>query len=91
MKLLIKISCCLVVVFTFTSIGTSDSSVFANQKQIMELNTSFAKTFQEGFHDGYKKTYPWGKVPIPPVPPAGKNNYKDGFRMGYRRGFLDKP
>ena len=91
MKLLIKISCCLVVVFTFTSIGTSDSSVFANQKQIMELNTSFAKTFQQGYRDGYKKAHPYGVCPFPPFPPFGKNNYEEGYGMGYMQGKLDKP
>ena len=76
MKLLINISCCLIVVFTFTSIGASDSSVLGNQKQIMELNTSFAKTFNQGWRDGYKKAYPMGFVPFAPFPPFGKTTMK---------------
>ena len=32
---------------------------------------------------------PMGLVPLPPLPPLGKNTYEDGFGMGYMRGLQD--
>ena len=63
------------------SVGTSDSDG-------MPVGIG---TFSDGYRAGYKKAYPMGLCPIPPIPPIGRNTYEDGYGMGYAQGLLDKP
>jgi hypothetical protein len=58
---------------------------------IVPTQTEAAKaSFSDGYKAGYKKAYPLGLCPIPPIPPIGKNTYEDGYGMGYAQGVLDK-
>jgi len=46
--------------------------------------------FARGYREGFKVAYPVGLIPVPPVPPSGKNTYQHGFGMGYAQGLMDK-
>ena len=77
---------------SFTLLSTTTHGQLTTQvTTVSAAENSVTNTFQQGFRDGYKKAYPFSIAPIPPIPPIGKNNYADGFGLGYARGLLDKP
>ena len=55
--------------------------------------------FNEGYKAGYKEGYCFEKTvgciskipPIAPIPPVGKNTYKDGYNIGFTKGKADAP
>ena len=67
------------------------------------LSISFLGYSQNEFSDGYKAGYKEGNCfdktvgcisripPIAPIPPVGKNTYKDGYNIGFTKGKSDAP
>ena len=49
---------------------------------------TMSKSFSNGYRYGFKKAYPLGMCPIPPIE---KNTYGDGYGMGYSAGMSAKP
>lgn len=72
---------------TFPPEANAKSSPSA--KQLTEISP-LSGDFSSGYRAGYKKAYPFGLCPLPPLPPLGRNSYEDGFGMGYAQGMLDK-
>jgi hypothetical protein len=71
--------------------SSSNADVLDQVQASSETATRLSRTFADGFRAGYKKAYPLGICPIPPIPPIGRNTYGDGYGIGYSRGLIDKP
>lgn len=65
---------------------------------IIFLSTSFTNkpTFCDGWKDGYEEGYCDEKnpcvsavAPACPVPGAGEDTYKGGFKRGFKKGYSD--
>ena len=79
------------IVCIFCVLGTNSLVSVAMAQTAPTTIQTASKSFYDGYRDGFKKAYPFGMCPIPPIPPIGKNTYGDGYGMGYSAGMSAKP
>ena len=82
MKRLILFTTTIFTIVLFESFTTQRSS-YTNVE--IKSGSGFCEGWDDGYQDALKGCFKVGITPICPIPPIGRNSYKDGYGLGYAK------
>ena len=83
MKKIILFTSIIIAIVVFESFTTKSISLTSVE---MTSGSSFCEGWDDGYQDALKGCLKVGVTPICPIPPIGRDSYKDGYGLGYAKG-----